>query len=153
MLTVHNTMNFKLIIASLAALGLFSTVAQAQSGYAGVSVGSAEQKKSINLGLGPAAVGQDRPFEAGVVLRRRHGDAAAGHAIRAVRQAGRGAQPCRRPGPAKDDTRVLLGAGLTYMFTSTLSGVVEYEDFGKLVGGVPFTVKSRVFTLGLRASF
>jgi OOP family OmpA-OmpF porin len=56
-------------------------------------------------------------------------------------------------GPAKDDTRVLLGAGLTYMFTSTLSGVVEYEDFGKLVGGVPFTVKSRVFTLGLRASF
>jgi OOP family OmpA-OmpF porin len=40
-------MKLKLIIATGAALGLFTTLAHADGGYAGLSVGSAEQKKNV----------------------------------------------------------------------------------------------------------
>jgi OOP family OmpA-OmpF porin len=51
----------------------------------------------------------------------------------------------------KTDTRAMAGVGVSYPFTQTLSGVVEYEHFGKLIDkGLP---ESNVTSIGLRSSF
>lgn len=182
-------MKLKLIIAMGAALGLFTTLAHAEGGYAGLSVGSAEQKKSVAF----SSTNIDRTkstttafkFVAGYQFNPTFGveagwvhhgssDLALSGSIATLKPesffaAGTATLPLGNQfslsgklglanhrtdinGASKNNTRAFAGLGLSYAFTQTVSGVVDYEDFGEIIDG-PITAKSRIVSVGLRVAF
>ena len=182
-------MNLKPIIATGAALSLFTTLAHADGGYAGLSVGSAEQKNSFEFSSTNIDRTKDTTtafkllagyqfnptfgVEAGWV---RHGasDVKLSGMVATVKPesfyaAGTVALPLgnqfalfgklglanhrtKFSGSTRTNTRAFAGAGLSYAFTQTVAGVVEYEDFGEVLDG-PVTAKSRIVSVGLRVAF
>ena len=50
-------------------------------------------------------------------------------------------------------TSALVGIGAAYAFTANISGVVEYENFGKLVDDHGTTLKANMISVGVRSSF
>jgi OmpA-OmpF porin, OOP family len=182
-------MKLKLIIATGAALGLFTTLAHADGGYAGLSVGSAEQKKSWEFSSTHIDRSKDTTtafkllagyqfnptfgVEAGWV---HHGSSdvklsglvatlkpesfyAAGTATLPLGnqfalfgKLGLANHRTKFSGSTNTNTQAFAGVGLSYAFTQTISGVVEYEDFGEVIDG-PITAKSRVVSAGLRVAF
>ena len=53
----------------------------------------------------------------------------------------------------ENHTSVLAGVGAAYAFTANVSGVVEYEHFGKLVKDDGGSLKAHVWSIGVRTSF
>ena len=185
-----DNMNLKLIIAMGAALGLVSTLAHADGGYAGLSVGSAEQKKSVEFSSTNIDRTKDTTtafkllvgyqynptfgVEAGWV---HHGSSdvklsglvatlkpesfyAAGTATLPLGnqfalfgKLGLANHRTKFGGSTRTNTGAFAGAGLSYAFTPTVAGVVEYEDFGKVVDEPMITAKSRVVSAGVRVAF
>ncbi len=54
---------------------------------------------------------------------------------------------------SRSATTPMAGIGIAYLFTPAVSGVLEYEHFGKVVDDCCLTVKSNVLSLGLRTTF
>lgn len=50
-------------------------------------------------------------------------------------------------------TTPLIGIGATYKFSNMLAAVVEYEDYGKVVKDVGGSMKTNLFSVGLRYKF
>lgn len=50
-------------------------------------------------------------------------------------------------------TTLLAGIGAAYAFTPTVSGVIEYEHFGKLLDEDQGELKAQTVTIGVRATF
>jgi OOP family OmpA-OmpF porin len=50
-------------------------------------------------------------------------------------------------------TTPLIGIGAAYAFTPAVSGVLEYEHFGKVVDQDGGNLKARAITIGVRATF
>lgn len=57
------------------------------------------------------------------------------------------------PGGKESNTSALVGVGAAYAFTSTISGVVEYENYGKLVDQEGTTLKANMISVGIRSTF
>ena len=55
-------------------------------------------------------------------------------------------------GQTRSDNRAFAGIGASYAFTPAISGVVEYEHFGKLTDDA-FRVKANFLSAGIRATF
>jgi OmpA-OmpF porin, OOP family len=183
-------MNLKLIIATGATLGLFTTLAHADGGYAGLSVGSAEQKKSVafsstnvdrtkdtttafkllagyqfnpTFGLEAGWVhhgSSDVKLSGSVATLKPETFYAAGTATLPLGsqfslfgKLGLANNRAKINGSSENNTEVFAGAGLSYAFTPTVAGVVEYEDFGKVVDGPLVSAKSRVVSVGIRVAF
>lgn len=47
----------------------------------------------------------------------------------------------------------LVGFGAAYAFTPSISGVVEFEHFGKLIDEGGVNLKARLWSIGVRATF
>lgn len=56
-------------------------------------------------------------------------------------------------GSSQNHTSLLAGVGAAYAFSPTLSGVIEYEHFGKLIDDDIATLKAQTLSIGIRASF
>ncbi|SFV12890.1 outer membrane beta-barrel protein [Pseudoduganella namucuonensis] len=56
-------------------------------------------------------------------------------------------------GRSESKTTALIGAGLTYAVTPVVSGVLEYEHFGKVVDEGALNLKSRIISAGVRVTF
>jgi OOP family OmpA-OmpF porin len=183
-------MKLKLIIATGTALGLFTTFAHADGGYAGLSVGSAEQKKTVEFSSTNIDRTKDTTtafkllvgyqynptfgVEAGWV---HHGSSdvklsglvaslkpesfyAAGTATLPLGdrfalfgKLGLANHRTKFSGSTRTNTEAFAGAGLSYAFTPTVAGVIEYEDFGEVIDGPLVTAKSRIVSAGLRVAF
>lgn len=50
-------------------------------------------------------------------------------------------------------TSLLAGVGAAYAFTPTVSGVIEYENFGKLADDDGTRLKANTVSIGVRAAF
>lgn len=50
-------------------------------------------------------------------------------------------------------TSLLAGVGAAYAFTPTVSGVIEYEHFGKLIDEDDASLKANTLTIGVRSTF
>jgi OOP family OmpA-OmpF porin len=50
-------------------------------------------------------------------------------------------------------TTPLIGIGASYAFTPTVSGVIEYENFGKLIDEDGVNLKARTVSIGVRTAF
>ena len=185
-----DNMKLKLIIATGAALGLFTTLAHANGGYAGLSVGSAEQKKGFEF----SSTNIDRTKDTTTAFKLlagyqsnptfgveagwdHHGssDLALSGSIATLKpesfyaagtvtlplgnqfslfgKLGLSNNRTKVSGSSKTNTQAFAGVGLSYAFTQTVSGVVEYEDFGEVVDEPAITAKSRVVSVGLRVAF
>lgn len=59
----------------------------------------------------------------------------------------------RYSNPTTTNTTAMAGIGLSYAFSPSMSGVVEYEDFGKVFNEHNFEIKARTLSVGLRKSF
>jgi OOP family OmpA-OmpF porin len=57
------------------------------------------------------------------------------------------------PEEKENKTTLLIGIGAAYAFTPAISGVVEYEHFGKLADEDGVDLKARTWTIGVRATF
>lgn len=53
----------------------------------------------------------------------------------------------------ENHTDTIIGVGAAYAFSNKLSGVVEYENFGKVVKGDGVEVKADMVSVGLRYKF
>jgi OOP family OmpA-OmpF porin len=53
----------------------------------------------------------------------------------------------------ENHTDTIIGLGAAYAFSNKLSGVVEYENFGKVVKGDGADIKADMVSLGLRYKF
>ena len=185
-----DNMKLKLIIATGAALGLFTTLAHADGGYAGLSIGSAEQKKNFEFsstnisrtkdtttafkllagyqfnpmfGVEAGWVhhgSSDLPLSGRIASLKPESFYAAGTAtvplgnqFSLFGKLGLANHRTDIDGSSKTNTQAFAGVGLSYAFTQTVSGVVEYEDFGKVADEQPITAKSRVVSVGLRVAF
>lgn len=55
--------------------------------------------------------------------------------------------------PTSVTTKAMAGVGASYKFTPTVSGVVEYEHFGKVYNYYGTSIKANTLSLGVRKSF